>query len=101
MLSLAKLTYLPSSQCNITTNVINDIFPDFNVDRSHDVIVTPLNTDVDTINSKVINIFRLEVLPVSYFSVDTVIEDENNEVSNITTEFLNSVTPAVVCQNMI
>ena len=82
------------SQCKITTNVINDIFPDFNVDRSHDVIVTPLNTDVDTINSKVINIFRPEVLPVSYFSVDTVIEDENNEVSNITTEFLNSVTPS-------
>ena len=51
------------SQCKITTNVINDIFPDFNVDRSHDVIVTPLNTDVDTINSKVINIFRQKSCP--------------------------------------
>ena len=39
-------------------------------------------------------IFKPEVLPVSYFSVDTVIEDENNVVSNITTEVLNSVTPS-------
>ena len=82
------------SQCNITNNIINDVFPDFNTNRLNDVIVTPLNEDADKINNKIISVFKPDVSAVSYFSVDTIIEDEENEVSNITTEFLNSIVPS-------
>ena len=82
------------NQCIITDNIVQSVFPDFSSNRLNDVIVTPLNEDADKINNKVISVFEPMVDPVSYFSVDTLIEDEENDVSNITTDFLNSLVPS-------
>ena len=49
-------------QCNITTNIVNSIFPNFSPlsDRSQDVILTPINDDTHVINSQVLAVLRPE-----------------------------------------
>ena len=82
------------NQCHITNDIVVDIFPNFNSNRVNDVIITPLNEDADKINNKVINFFQPDVEYTNYYSVDTLIEDEAREVTQITTEFLNSIVPS-------
>eukprot|EP00116_Pleurobrachia_bachei_P000295 sb/3460557/ len=81
-------------QCNVTNDIVAAVFPDFSVDRTRSVIVTPLNQDVNTLNDKILKIFEPNTSPREYRSIDKVIEDDSNEISNLTTEFLNSVNPS-------
>ena len=81
------------SECHLSQNIVESIYPDFN-DRLNSVIITPLNTDADKVNKRVLLTYNPDIAPISYFSVDTIIEDEENEVNNISVEFLNSLTPS-------
>ena len=45
------------------------------------------------INDQVLKKFNPEIQSCTYFSSDSVLEDEENEVNNLSTEFLNSITP--------
>ena len=95
-------TYIPQ-QCNITTNIVNSIFPNFSPlsDRSQDVILTPINDDTHVINSQVLAVLRPEELLIVYPSVDEIMEDEGNEVTNIATEFLHSITPSGLPKHLL
>ena len=80
-------------QCILTNDIVNSVFPDF-INFTNTVIVTPLNEHTNQINRQVLQIFRPEIEPTTYFSVDTMIEDEENEISHVPTEFLNSLNPS-------
>ena len=82
------------SQCRLTANVVESVFPDFSVDRSKSVIVTPLNDDADRLNDRILTVFDCDAPVTEYRSIDTVVEDESNQICQVTTEFLNSLTPS-------
>jgi len=81
------------SRCNLTNNIVDSIFPDFTFNRNGHIILTPLNSSTHIINDQVLQKFNPEIQSCTYFSSDCVIEDEENEVNNLSTEFLNSITP--------
>lgn len=78
--------------CNITDNIVDAIFPDFNVDRSSNIILTPINESTHLINNKVLE--KLDGPTYTYQSYDKVVEDGENEVNNFSVEFLHSITPS-------
>ena len=82
------------SQCRLTASVVESVFPDFSVDRSKSVIVTPLNDDADRLNDRILTVFDCDAPVTEYRSIDTVVEDESNQICQVTTEFLNSLTPS-------
>lgn len=87
--------------CNLTSNIVYSIFPEFNVDRSQSVILTPKNEDTYRINNSVLWVLNPEQESIIYHSVDIVVEDEGNDVRNLSVEFLNSLTPSGMPQSKI
>ena len=81
-------------QCNITSGVVDAIYPDFNVDRSKSIILTPKNVDTHVINRDTLAKFKPEEQSRSYFSSNVYVEDEGTEVNNMSVEFLHSLTPS-------
>ena len=81
-------------QCHVTSDVVDAIYPDFNVDRSGSIIVAPKNVDTHPVNRQTLAKYRPETQSTSYFSGDKMISDDSNEVSGITSEFLHSLTPS-------
>ena len=79
------------TDCNFTDDIATSVFPDFNTDRSRSVIVTPLNEDADKLNDSILDRYEPQTLPREYLSVDRVVEDNNTQVRQVTTEFLNSL----------
>ena len=75
-------------RCRITTGIVDTLYPDFNVDRSSSIILTP------KINREVLAKFNPETQSKSYFSTDRVVEDDHNEVNSFSVEFLHSLTPS-------
>ena len=39
------------NECDITSNIVNAIYPEFYIDRTSHIIVTPLNEDADKLNT--------------------------------------------------
>ena len=42
------------NECDITSNIVNSIYPNFDIDRTSHIIVTSLNEDADKINKQVL-----------------------------------------------
>ena len=80
-------------RCNVSGNIVNDIYPDFRIDRSNCIILTTKNADTHIMNRDVLEKFCPEINCRSYYSDDCIIEDEGNEVGNFSIEFLHSLTP--------
>ena len=58
-----------------------------------------LNTHI--INRSVLAVLKPEEQSTIYTSVDEMLEDEGNEINNISTEFLNSLTPSGMPQHLL
>ena len=81
----------------ITLRIITDIFGKFfrseNKDQfSHMAILCPKNSDVHTINDVVLARLSKAIL-VSYFSVDSIDDENSEDRQNYPIEFLNALTP--------
>ena len=86
-------------QCEITDNIVDKLFPDFTVDRSSTVILTPKNEHVLSMNDKV-----LEKLPGqehTYYSTDSVNTDNAEEAALYSPEFLHSCNPSGMPQHCL
>ena len=82
------------TQCNISRNIVDSIYPDFNDERVRSIILTPKNVDTHEVNRRTLAKFKPEEASRTYFSSDKYVEDEGNEVSNLSVEFLHSQTPS-------
>ena len=76
----------------IVDNIVDAIFPDFDVDRSNSVILTPKNETSLKLNNEILQ--RLPGQEHVFFSCDRAICDSDEESQNYPLEFLNSITPS-------
>ena len=81
-------------ECHLTQTIVDAIYPDFNEDRNNCVILSPKNESTHEINKIALDRFNPSEQPRIYVSYDKFEEDDGNEVQEITTEFLNSLTPS-------
>ena len=89
------------ANCHITASVVESIYPDFAVDRSCNIILTPKNSDTHIINRDVLARLNPEEQCTVYYSADSIVEDGDNEVNNFSVEFLHSLTPSGMPQHEI
>ncbi|XP_066935344.1 uncharacterized protein [Clytia hemisphaerica] len=73
-------------------DLINSIFGNLDVDFSKRAILTPTNLDSFQINDGVLQ--RLPGETTTYFSFDSVISDDQDEIDRYPQEFLPSLTPS-------
>ncbi|XP_066926173.1 ATP-dependent DNA helicase pif1-like [Clytia hemisphaerica] len=73
-------------------DLINSIFGNLDVDFSKRAILTPTNLDSFQINDGVLE--RLPGETTTYFSFDSVISDDQDEIDRYPQEFLHSLTPS-------
>ena len=85
------------SDCTITDNIVDAIFPDFHIDRSKNIILSPINEPTHLINNKVLD--KLDGPTFTYQSYDKVVEDGEVKVNNFLVEFLHSITPSGMPQH--
>jgi ATP-dependent DNA helicase PIF1 len=81
----------------LSDNIVHDIYGDkLTIEQipqfSSKAILSPLNSDVDEINTQVTQI--LEGNTVTYLSADSIKDASENDVQNYPIEFLNSLCPS-------
>ena len=80
------------NECALQDNIVASIFSDFNDNLTGRVILTPTNDAALEINEQIINQLPGELK--TYFSVDSVVSDDDEEVQLYPLEFINSLTPS-------
>ena len=75
----------------VIDDIVDTIFPDFDVDRSDSVILTPKNDMSLQLNDEILK--RLPGDNHVFFSCDRALCDNEEEAENYPLEFLNSITP--------
>ena len=80
------------SECMLTENIIDAVFPDVSTASTQHVILTPKNDASLQLNDKVLE--RLPGDMQTYYSSDRVICDTAHEEANYSMEFINSITPS-------
>lgn len=78
-------------QCFRNESILDVIFPNFEVDRTHSIILTPKNDVSLKLNNEILT--RLIGDEYILNSEDTVICENEEEKINYPIEFLNSITP--------
>ena len=82
-------------QCNMTSEIVQAVYPNMEVDVSDCIILTPKNVDTHVMNEATLNKFRPDIQATSYFSTDKHIEDDHDGHGLVPTmEFLHSQTPS-------
>ena len=85
---------IPTS-CHVTDDIVESIYPDFDVPRDDSIILTPKNADTHVINDKALDKYRPNETARSYLSHDKYVADDDNEVgSDLPVEFLHTLTPS-------
>ena len=82
------------SECNISKDIVQAIYPDFNDTRMESIILTPKNADTHVINDLALDKFNPEEQARVYYSNDSHVQDAENETPGVSTEFLNSLNPS-------
>ena len=81
-------------ECISHGNIVDDIY----INNSHDVeevcILAPKNVDVKAVNEEVLNKLLLEQSVHTFFSIDSVVSNDEVEHVNFPQEYLNSITPS-------
>jgi hypothetical protein len=77
-----------------TTSVVDTVYPDFESDRSDCIILTPKNLDTHEINRDTLFKFNPHIQSTVMYSSDKYLEDEGNEIQDLSVEFLHSLTPS-------
>lgn len=80
--------------CEITDDIVQSIYPDFDSPRDNCTILTSKNNDTHLINNIALDRFNPTDHAKTYFSSDRVVEDDGNEVADFSSEFLHSLTPS-------
>ena len=75
----------------LVDDLVDELFPDFSVDRQMSVILTPKNETSLKLNDKILE--RLPGIKREFFSCDKALCDDEEEAQNYPLEFLNSITP--------
>ena len=57
------------NECDITSNIVNSIYPNFNIDLTSHIIITPLNEDADKLNKQVLSVYNKDEAPTIYSAV--------------------------------
>jgi hypothetical protein len=86
-------------ECICRQDIVDTIYPDFTLDRSQHVILTPKNDASLTLSDRVLE--RVDGLAVVYLSQDTARCDEEEEAQNYSPEFLHSITPTGMPQHQL
>ena len=82
------------NECVLQNNedIVASIFSDFDGDLTGRVILTPTNDEALEINEQILNQLPGEVK--TYYSIDSVVSDDQEEIDLYPLEFLNSLTPS-------
>lgn len=73
---------------------VDEIYLNNNIQSEEICILAPKNVDVKSINEEALQKLLPDQIVRKFFSIDTVMSDEETEHLNFTTEYLNSITPS-------
>ena len=72
-------------------DIVQSIFTDFESGISDRVILTPTNEEALTVNEQIVGLLPGDIR--SYYSIDSVVSDDQEEANLYPLEFINSLTP--------
>ena len=81
-------------ECISHGSLVDEIYLNNNIQSEEICILAPKNVDVKSINEEALQKLLPDQIVRKFFSIDTVMSDEETEHLNFTTEYLYSITPS-------